>query len=56
MIYIRSKFRNARDAAAHPAFPGRPILWGLDRLVAAEMLADAYTVTDRVFVELGIIV
>ena len=41
-------------ALAHSAFPGRPILWGLDRLVAAEMLADAYTVTDREFVDMNI--
>ena len=41
-------------ALAHSAFPGRPILWGLDRLVAAEMLADAYTMTDREFAAMNI--
>ena len=49
-MYILSKSLKARYALAHSAFPGRPILWGFDRLVAAEMLADAYTVTDREFV------
>ena len=40
-------------ALAKLAFPHRPILWGLDRLVEAEMLADAYTVTDKEFVMMG---
>ena len=36
-------------ALAHSAIPGRPILWGLGTLVDAEMLADAYTMTDKEF-------
>lgn len=43
-------------ALAHSALPGGPILWGLDRLVAAEMFADAYTVTEKEFAKLDIIV
>lgn len=40
-------------ALAKSAFPDRPILWGLDRLVESEMLADAYTVTDKEFRRMG---
>lgn len=40
-------------ALAKSASHDRPILWGLDRLVESEMLADAYTVTDKEFVRMG---